>query len=326
MKNFPLTRDLDWRELTRFAPVYFALSAINLSLKIHLTKPWLDGTLAANHRALLAFDYTNNEQSRWLQFYVPELFHRLLRLEVESAYALQRLAFVFVAYASFHVFLRRWFEVRVAFAGVLFLAAITPFTFLIADLQESSPLLLVTFLLGLWAMRDGSLPVMLAALFVGALNNETVLILPLAYFFLHYERGAFWKISLRAFGIALPVLLTQGPIRYLTRDRPHLGKGLQLRDNVLGILKDFAVAHNPLEWHRTHYLHFLILFGVLWAYAYVGSKPLFLRRVMLIVPFFVLPHLVTGSIFEPRQMLPLAFVMIPSSLFYFRGPDADRGQ
>src|SRR5262249_8802941 len=158
MKNFPLTRDLDWRELTRFAPVYFALSAINLSLKIHLTKPWLDGTLAANHRALLAFDYTNNEQSRWLQFYVPELFHRLLRLEVESAYALQRLAFVFVAYASFHVFLRRWFEVRVAFAGVLFLAAITPFTFLIPDLQQTSPPLLLPFLLPLPPIPPPPLP------------------------------------------------------------------------------------------------------------------------------------------------------------------------
>jgi hypothetical protein len=71
MMSFP-SRDLDWRELSRFAPVYFVLSVINLSLKIHLTKPWLDGTLAANHRALLAFDYTNNEQSRWLQFYVPD--------------------------------------------------------------------------------------------------------------------------------------------------------------------------------------------------------------------------------------------------------------
>ena len=174
------------RELAVFAPVYFFLSLIALRDKLFLTFSWFDGTLVSNHTLLLHFGYTNNEQSRLLQFLIPELFRNLFSLSIPDAYILQRWLFVFLAFVCFHMYLRKWFGTPASFAGVLFLAAIMPLTSL-DDLQESSPLLLLTFLIGLWAIRDDNILVLLLASFVGGLNNETMLMIPVVYFFYHFK-------------------------------------------------------------------------------------------------------------------------------------------
>jgi hypothetical protein len=60
----------------------------------------------------------------------------------------------------------------------------------------------------------------------------------------------------------------------------------------------------------------------LWVYALLGlrRKPRFMRRATVVVPFFVLGHLLTGVIGEVRQMVPLGFVLIPSALWYLAPP------
>ena len=77
---------------------------------------------------LLNFSYTNNEQSRLLQFYVPEILARLFPLSVPDAYLVQRWGFTLVAFCCFHHYLRRWFGSELAFAGVLLLACVMPLT------------------------------------------------------------------------------------------------------------------------------------------------------------------------------------------------------
>src|ERR1051325_9541384 len=58
------------------------LSFVCLTGKLSTTPAWFDGTLERNHHLLLHWSYTNNEQSRLLQFLVPEAFHRVLGLSV----------------------------------------------------------------------------------------------------------------------------------------------------------------------------------------------------------------------------------------------------
>src|SRR6266446_6938380 len=147
------------RELLVFAPVYAWLSFINYAIKIWRTPSWFS-ILENNHAALLKFNFTNNEQSRLLQFYVPELFHRLLGTTLPHSYALARLIFVFLTYLCFHRYLRKWFSVGETFAGVALFAAIIPLTHM-DDLQESSPLLMLLFLLALQAIRDKRLALLL---------------------------------------------------------------------------------------------------------------------------------------------------------------------
>jgi hypothetical protein len=292
----------------------FFLALLELKAKLMATPWFFDGTLVSIHDKLLAFNYTNNEQSRILQFYIPELIRRVTGAGVPAAYALQRFAFVWAAFVAFHYYLRRWFTPLEAFAGLALLAALLPMTF-INDLQESSSLLLLTFTLALWAMRDGKPLLFLAALWIGALNNETILILSATHFFV--TRNARQTALLSA-----PAWISAGIIRYITRDQPHLGGANHLAENLRGIVA--ALGESPWQWYMDWYLGVFFLFGALWYFAFAAfrEKPEFLRRASLTIPLFVGAHLVTGVIPEIRQMIPLTTLLVPMAFFYLR-PQAE---
>src|SRR5215204_4239322 len=304
------------REAIVFGLIYVWLSWIDLRVKLYTTPAWFDGTLIHNHHLLLRFSYTNNEQSRLLQFYFPELFHKILQLSIEHAYMLQRFLFVFLVFIGFHAYLRRWFDARVTFCGVLLLAAIIPFTFHAGDLQESSPLLLLTFLLGLWTIREDRKILIATVFLIGGINNETMLILPLVYFlynFVALDVRHLVILCRDTLLVSLPMVVVVGTIRYVNRDRPVLGGGWHFPDNVEGLLTG-----------NTQYWGFLFTFGVLWIYALLRyeRKPLFLRRAFLMIPFFIAAHVVTGILTEVRQMLPLSFILIPMALYYIYPDDS----
>src|SRR5262245_11166393 len=101
---FRITRFLPDRELLVFVPLYAWLSYINYAIKLRVTSAWFS-TLESNHTALLNFNYTNNEQSRLLQFYIPEFFHQALGTSIQHSYGLARLVFVFLTYLTFHRYL-----------------------------------------------------------------------------------------------------------------------------------------------------------------------------------------------------------------------------
>jgi len=310
------------REVWPFVPIYLALSLINLILKIRATPAWFDGELARNHESLLRFTYTNNEQSRLFQFLIPELFVRLFGLSVEHAYLVQRLGFVWLAFVLFHIYMRHWFDAGRSFAGVVLLAAIMPLTYPL-DLQESFSFLMVSFLLGLWAIRADR-PVLFAlALILGALDNETTLVLPAVYFFAHvrgWRPRALWDVGWRTLAVAAPAYLVTAIIRYINRHQPHLGGAWHLPDNLEGLWND--VQRSPLDYYEAKYLGLLFVYGALWVYAYLGwaRKPPFLRAGLLMIPLFLVSHLLTGIIAEPRQMIPLAYIIIPAS-FCWLFPD-----
>jgi hypothetical protein len=314
------------RELVVFVPLYAWLSFIDYTVKVSKTRGDWYSVLPRKQHLLLNFDYTNNEQSRLLQFYVPEFFHRVLRTTIPHSYSIARLLFVFCAFVCFHYFLRRWFTAGEAFAGVALLAALTGFTHL-NDLQESAPLLMFLFVAALYAIRDDHVRLLLAILLVGGLTNETMLILPLAYFAYHVRFGSWRRVLLpagRAVLVAIPLLVTVGPIRYITRDQPHLGGAYNLPPNLRGINRE--IWDNPLDWPRNRYVYFIVFFGVIGVYAFLrySEKPFFLRRAAWIIPPFIVAHLITGKIRESRQMIPLAFILIPMAMFFMLKPAADR--
>jgi hypothetical protein len=314
--RFPL---LD-RELLLFAPIYFILSYANLAVKLWQTPAWFS-LLERNHQLLLLFQYTNNEQSRLGQFYVPEFFHQLLGLSIIHSYMLNRFLFLFLAFVVFHRYLRKWFSSAESFAGVLFLAAILPFTYMNC-LQESAPQLFFLFLLALVAIRDER-PIMLAVvLFLGGMVNETMFILPAVYFFYHLRWGSITgmaKTAGKSLLAGVPIMLTLFPIRWINRDRPHLGGGWHWPDNWQGIARDAGrVFESPQD---AFYWYFILMYGVFWIYAVMGYRrsPLFLQRASWMIPLFVFSHLITGIIKESRQMVPLAYIIIPMALFFLFG-------
>jgi hypothetical protein len=68
------------------------------------------------------------------------------------------------------------------------------------------------------------------------------------------------------------------------------------------------------------------MFNLLWLYAFLRlkHKPLFMRRLSLIIPAFVAVHLLVARLEETRLMLPLSFLLIPMGLWfiYYSRPDA----
>ncbi len=309
-----------------FFVVYGFLSLINLKTKLAVTAsflptpskhPWMKAIpsiLEQNHDKLMAFQFTNNEQSRLLQFYIPESMVQLYGLSVHHAYIVQRFLFVFLAFCCFHLYLKKWLDDKGAMLGVCFLAAIMPLTYY-NHLQESAPLLMLLFLLGLWALREERYGWFTAILFVGALNNETILVLPAVIVFHKFTTlREVWKPFLRSVATAIPAFAAFGTIRYITRDRPHLGGAWHLPDNLQGLWQSIQLA--PWDYYRAYYLFLFFFFNAFWVYAFVRlrEKPLFLRRASLIVPIFLGIHMLTGIVLEVRQMIPLASLIIPMGL------------
>jgi hypothetical protein len=109
--------------------------------------------------------------------------------------------------------------------------------------------------------------------------------------------------------------LAQGTLRYLTRHQPHLGGAFHLPDNLKGIWSE--LTHPITAMHQGFYIYPALLFSVFWLLALLGypRSPLFLRRMFWMVPLFITAHLITGIIYEARQMVPLGFIIISISLF-----------
>jgi hypothetical protein len=305
------------KELVKFGAIYIFLALINLRVKLNLTPAWFNGNLERNHNLLLAFQYTNNEQSRLLQYYIPETLRRVFGLSINNAYIFQRWAFIFLAFICFHFYLKKWFDTKLSFVGVAFLAAIMPLSYF-NHLQESAPLLLLTFLLALWAIREHKLFWYMVILFIGALNNETMLVLPLVYFCYNIEKFEFrhlWRLSVITLGSCLPAYAAAGIIRYITRDVPRLEKVWQLPDNIQGVIEH--IRFTPLEYWDAEFLYFVFLFGAFWVFSFLAfsDKPLFLKRAAIMLPIFVIIHFMVSIIKEVRLLLPLSFIIIPMALF-----------
>lgn len=84
---------------------------------------------------------------------------------------------------------------------------------------------------------------------------------------------------------------------------------------------------SPLDYFRNFYWYLFFIFGAFWVYAYLNraAKPLFIRRALLTIPLFILPHILTGVLFEVRQMIPMAYIIIPAAMFYLFAPETEAG-
>jgi hypothetical protein len=312
------------RQLLFILPLYAFLSVISLRMKLAVTPLWFTGYMVDKHQALMHGVHPNNEQSRVLQYLIPEAIRLVTGASVANAYAFQRWLFIFLAFAVFHQFMRKWLRPGLCFAGASLLAALIPFTHR-AELQESAPLLALMFVSALWAIRDGKKWSFCLLLLVGALVNETILVLAMGWYVVQaprlFGRGA-PRAAVETAILSAPAFLAAGAIRYATRLQPHLGGAWHLPDNIHEMGR--GLLHSPFDWYRLPHLGIFFLFSVLWIYPFIRfrAQPHFFRRMSLVVPVFVVAHMLTGIILETRQMIPLAFLLIPMSLLTMFPEDA----
>ena len=325
------------KEFWVFSPIYFFFSFVQLTLKLQDTYfVWFRGKLTENHLLLWKFEYFNNEQSRVLQWAIPQAIMKFTHLQVPQAYIVQRFVFVFLAFLCFHYYLRKWLTPGESFAGVAFLAVVMPITYQ-GDLQESAPLLMLLFVLGLWTIRENKVLLLELVLLVGSITNETMLVLPAVYFFYHIRWShpknigsqsatEFIRLVGRTLMIALLPFAIAAALRYITRDRPHLGGDIILWSTNLEMLWNAIRNIQLFELYRSHYLFFILLFSVFWLYALLGYRRsgLFLQRASWMIPLFIIAHLITGKIEESRQMIPLGYILIPMGLSFILSKEFDK--
>lgn len=274
------------------------LAYVTYYVKVTGSTSWTNGSLEYVHKQLTTFDYVNNEQSRVLQWGIPQLLVHATGIEVRHAYALQRLVFTTLALFVFHGFALRWLRPGAALACIALYAVLIDFSAQ-NDLQESAPLLGLTYCAGLWALRDRKDLNFAAIVWIGSLNNETMLFLIPLYVLVHSERNTWWSVAIRALLLGMPAMLSVGIIRYLTRDLAYLGGGWHPAENIrsLGGV--------------------LVFFGPFWILAvwHFRALPRFLQRCAVAIPLFLLPNMLIGIITETRLLLPLTFTLIPAALW-----------
>lgn len=285
-----------------FTVILFSfLSYKNVEWKLAKTKAWSDGTLDSNHKRLLAFDYYNNEQSRLFQFLIPEVIHQIIGIPVRDAYKFQRFLFFGLAYFVLFWFCAEWLNKIWALTVVIYFSLITMPPVYLNHLQESAPLMSFSFFLCTYLILKKKDKLYSLILFLGAINNETMLFLPALYLLYNVEKvelDHLQKLFLKTIKYSIPAFVIVIAIRWYNIDRPHLGGAYHLEHNL------------------RHLTPLLKVYGIGWflPLLFYLKLPLFFRRAYLSIPFFIIPHLITGKIEETRQMLPLAIIILPACM------------
>jgi hypothetical protein len=153
---------------------------------------------------------------------------------------------------------------------------------------------------------------------LGALNNETTLVLPFVYFLsrARLDIRDLWGATWRTAAIAIPPFLATAVIRWATRDRPRLAALWQWDNNISFLRQQWHYL--PFQWYKATSLFPIFMFGALWLFAYLNwkNKTRFMRASLVTVPLLLISSMVTGMIQEIRLLIPLAFVVIPAAFHW----------
>lgn len=252
-------------------------------------------------------------QYRVLSFLLPEMIIRLLGISPFGAYMLFRFLYYSVGIVLFHLYLRKWFKTKDAVFGTLLLVCSYAFT-IMPVLQPSSPLNFIIFLLGFWAIREKKDWFLGIIILLGTFNRFSPVFLVASYFLVNYkfvsQKTLIFK-TLRHLFLWFAVFVG---LRLFFGLREGYAPLFVLPYNIM-----FAMTYlfrPTIKLFLNTSLLSVFIFGIFWYFAFrdMRQKPVFLVRLLGIVPLYVLIHLLFSLLIEARLLLPLAPVIIPSGL------------
>jgi hypothetical protein len=277
--------------------LYLGLGAISGDVWARLADV---GSLPAWHAEMVAGSAPAPNQYRPLTPWLAELLLRILPgLSVQSAYQLLRAVTTGIALFLFDRYLRVWFTPAAAAAGALCLAALLPFSYLYV-VQESDPINLLFFVLAFWALARERDLLLIPVVLIGALNREATAMIPAAYMLARSGQRPAAEVAVRTAAIGGAWAAVYGGLLWIYGPREYYCQVVMLGTNLSSWAPSARV---------------LLLFGVMWALAVVGARrgPLLLRRIVWLVPPYLVLHYVVALVLEVRLFLPLAPVIIPLS-------------
>ncbi len=242
-------------------------------------------------------------------------------LNWDRAFSLSRLVLIALTYLAFHCYLRGWFAPAGAMAGTLFVAATVPLTFnnwyeFPTDFPE-----ILTYTLGLWCIRERRLVALGVTIFLGTLNRETAMFLPLIFLFTRFGEVRPARLSVEVLLVGLTWLVPFAFLRWWTGIGFRQPYANSTAHNLPGLMH-FFLNYNLFN----NYLFYFYLYGVFWVlpFASWSRQPQFLRRALLSVLAFVVVYVFFGGFLnEPREIVNLYPLLVPAGLFgIFREPSA----
>jgi hypothetical protein len=266
-------------------------------------RSWHDYQLE-EHVRVIAGTFDSPDQYRILTYALAEDLVRL-GLPIHSAHEVWRVIFTSAALFVFYRFARGWFAPMPAVLCMFMLAAAIPLTYVYYMMQVSDPLNMLVFFLAFWAMRAERDRWLIPLVGVGMLNRESPLLIPL--FFAAVRWGRPWRQW-------LPMLVATGLLAVAVYAGLRLAYGPKPPCCSTDPLEHLMI--NFTDW-RAYVDTFGVLNLALWG-GWLGwrRRPAFLRRTALMVPLFMVPYLMYGTVREARYYLPVLAVLIPMSVFY----------
>jgi hypothetical protein len=266
----------------------------------------IDGTYGApaTYRVLVPFGNT------WLS--------HVTGLSPAAIWHATRLAWFFAAYLAVLIYLRSWFNERVALAGVCAVAAALPLTYTNSWAHADSIPELALFTLGCAAVVRGWDAVFAIALVAAAFNRETAGFLIPVYFL---ARPLTLRNTAKSAGFAALFLMIFIGLR-LWRGIEHydywqLGRNLEF----------LKLLPPPYDIYKRAYAWFVVaLAGPAAAIIAAGWKqiPWNARRLVWATAPFLLTSVTISSIIETRIFIPLIPLLLPAALWALMPPQNDR--
>ena len=243
--------------------------------------------------------------------YTLYFIYKVSDVPMTYIYAFWRFLFYFLVFIFFHMYLRKWFDDKVAMIGTLSLIASLPLTMtnwysIPTDMPE-----LLTFILGAMWIRDNKYRNLLILIPLATLNRETSIALVMLYFLngIGKEKpGALIRKTVACFTLWLIPYVTLMMIFGFKTWPPYAN----LIHNVQGLLAMFTHP-NPYN----HYYFILYLCGFYWVLAFLDfrKKDTFLKRSVIVMAiFFLYVFLRGGAINEIRIFTPFYVFVIPLGL------------
>jgi hypothetical protein len=234
-----------------------------------------------------------------------------------------RLATFFLAYAILFHYLRIWFPVTGAIAGMALVAGGLPLTFTNSWAHPDHIAELALFTLGCLTIARGRDAAFAVTLILATLNRETAVFLVL----LHAIAAPFTKARAArtiAFG-AIWLAIFVGLRWYFGVEHYEYW---QIRRN-LEFLKLLPPPYDP--YYRAYAWFVVFLFGPLLFVALGGLKaqPMFIRRALWVVPAILIVGFTISSIIETRIFTPMFPLILPAvigAVYQFEAGKVEAGE
>jgi hypothetical protein len=217
-----------------------------------------------------------------------------------------RLATFFLAYAIVFHYLRIWFPVAGAIAGMALVAGAMPLTFTNSWAHPDHIAELALFTLGCLTIARGRDLAFAATLILATFNRETAVFLVL----LHAVAAPFtWARGARTIAFGAIWLAIFVGLRWWFGVEHY--DYWQIRRN-LEFLKLLPAPYDP--YYRAYAWFVVFLFGPLLFVALGGLKgqPLFIRRALWVVPAILFVGFTISSIIETRIFTPMFPLILPA--------------